>query len=81
MGRSRNRSGDRFGEREKEGVIWLGYFNRHHPIWDKERNTHLFTKSALEAAQLLLDMISNHDMYMTLVKDIPILEACSTKSQ
>ena len=46
----------------KEEIIWLGNFNRHHPMWDEERNAHLFTKAALEAVQPLLDMLSDHDM-------------------
>ena len=66
------------GERGK--TIWLGDFNRHHPMWDEERNTHLFTKAALEAAQPLLDMISRYDMQMVLPKDIPTLEVCMTKN-
>ena len=66
--------------RGREGVIWLGDFNRHHPIWDEVRNAHLFTKVALEAAQPLLNMISNYDMHMALAKDIPMLEACATKN-
>jgi ribonuclease HI len=68
---------------EEEGIdrfIWLGDFNRHHPIWDEERNAHLFTRRALEAAQPLLDMIGRHDMHMVLPKDIPTLEACATKN-
>lgn len=24
-------------------MIWLGNFNRHHPLWDEDHNTHLFT--------------------------------------
>ena len=47
---------------EKEKVIWLGDFNRHHLVWDKERNTYLFTRAALEVAQPLLDMVSLHNM-------------------
>ena len=46
----------------REKIIWLGDLNRHHPLWDEERNAHLFTKAALEAAQPLIDMISIHDM-------------------
>ena len=76
----RIRRGGRTKTGEKEEVIWLGDFNRHHPIWDEERNMHLFTKTALEAAQPLLDMISNYDMFMALAKDIPMLEACTTKN-
>lgn len=44
-------------EGENEQFIWLGDFNRHHPIWDEERNAHLFTRGALDAAQPLLDLI------------------------
>lgn len=76
----RTRYGSRDKTRERKEVIWLGYFNWHHPIWDKERNAHLFTKTALEATQPLLDMISNYNMFMALAKDIPTLEACSTKN-
>ena len=63
-----------------ENFIWLGDFNRHHPLWDKERNAHLFTKAALEATQPLLDLINIYDMQMALPKDIPTLEACTTKN-
>ena len=42
---------------EKEKVIWLGDFNRHHPMWDEERHAHLFTRAALEVAQLLGDRL------------------------
>ena len=69
--------------REREGnerFIWLGDFNRHHPIWDEERNAHLFTRAALEAAQPLLELIGHYDMHMALPKDIPTLEACTTKN-
>jgi len=23
-------------------IVWMGDFNTHHPMWDKERNSHLF---------------------------------------
>ena len=68
------------GEAVREQFIWLGDFNRHHPLWDEERNAHLFTRRALEAAQPLLDLIDRHDMHMVLPKDIPTLEACATKN-
>ena len=72
--------GARRGTRGRECVVWLGDFNRHHTLWDEERNAHLFTKMALEATQPLLDMISRYDMQMALLKDIPTLEACATKN-
>ena len=70
----------RMGSRRRERAIWAGNFNRHHPLWDEERNAHLFTRTALEATQPLLDMINKYDMRMTLPKDIPTLEACTTKN-
>ena len=79
--RGRNVGAEGAGRGEgNEQFIWLGDFNRHHPIWDEERNAHLFTRRALEAAQPLLDLIGRHDMHMVLPKDIPTLEACATKN-
>ena len=34
--------------------IWLGDFNRHHPMWDEPRNQHLFTTANLESAEELI---------------------------
>ena len=76
----KKRSREEAGNGEVEEVIWLGDFNRHHTMWDEERNAHIFTKVALEATQPLLDMISKHNMHMALPKDIPTLEACSMKN-
>ena len=76
--RERDARARREGERER--FVWLGDFNRHHPLWDEERNAHLFTRRALEAAQPLLDLIDRYDMHMVLPKDIPTLEACATKN-
>jgi len=58
--------------------IWLGDFNRHHPLWDEERNNHLFTNAALELTRPLLDMLGRYNMKMALPKDIPTLKASST---
>ena len=61
-------------------MVWAGDFNRHHPLWDELRNSHLFTGPALNAAQMLLDLISIHEMKMALPRDLPTLEATTTKS-
>lgn len=61
-------------------MIWAGDFNRHHPLWDEERNQHLFTTANLELTRPLLNMLARYDMKMVLPKDIPTLEACSTKN-
>jgi Endonuclease-reverse transcriptase len=61
-------------------MLWLGDFNRHHPLWDEERNTHLFTAANLDAAQPLLNLLAAHNMKMALPKNIPMLEAMNTKN-
>ena len=58
-------------------MLWCSDFNRHHPLWDEDRNRHLFTASALQAADRLLEKIADHNMIMVLPKDIPTLEAKS----
>ena len=49
-------------------------------MWDKERNSHLFTERAIREAEALLAMIVDHDMVMALLKDIPTLEVMSMKN-
>ena len=61
-------------------MIWLGDFNRHHPLWEEERNNHLLTNQYLDHAQPLLELIADDGMIMTLPKDNPTLEASSTKN-
>ena len=61
-------------------MIWLGDFNRHHLLWDEERNSHLFTSNNLDAAQILLDLLTDYDMIMALPKNIPTLRATCTKN-
>ena len=58
--------------------IWLGDFNRHHPLWDEERNNHLFTEANLQKAQQLLDVTQDWELQMALPKDIPTLQAFGT---
>ena len=59
-------------------TVWLGDFNRHHPLWDEHRNTHLFTRRNLDLAQPLLDMLGRHNMKMALPSAIPTLRAQNT---
>jgi len=61
-------------------MIWAGDFNRHHPLWDKIRNSHLFTEAAIKDAQPLLDMLGIHQMKMALPRDIATLESTATKN-
>lgn len=61
-------------------AMWLGDFNRHHPLWDEERNHHLFTRSNLDKAQTLIDLLTTYDMRMILPKGLPTLEALALKN-
>ena len=58
--------------------IWVSDFNRHHPLWDKPRNNHLFMKANLELAQPLLNLLGRFNMKMALPPLIPTLCAHST---
>ena len=35
-------------------VVWVGDFNRHHPAWDRPEDLRLFTREALQAAEMLI---------------------------
>ena len=58
-------------------MFWLGDFNRHHPLWDEEHNSHLFTKVALNNAQKLLDLVADYGISQALPKDLPTLKSSS----
>ena len=60
-----------------DGLLLMGDFNRHHPMWDEARNQYLFTAANLKATQPLLDLLVTHDLIMALPEDIPTLEANS----
>ena len=60
--------------------MWCGDFNQHHPMWDEERNRHLFTTRAIEELEELITLAADCDMYMALPKDMPTLESMSTKN-
>ena len=58
--------------------VWQGDFNRHSPLWDEERNAHLFTHAATRLAQPLLGLLGQYGMKMLLAKDTPMLRAKAT---
>ena len=66
--------------RDTNHVLWCGNFNRHHPMWDKEQDSQLFTARAIREAEVLLTMVADHGMVMALPKNIPTLESMSTKN-
>jgi len=59
-------------------TLWQGDLNRHHPLWDKAQNAHLFTKENLELMQPLLNMLGRHNMKMALLAYTPTLWAHNT---
>ena len=63
------------GENHVEGILLMGDFNRHHPMWDEARNQHLFTTANLKATQPLLELLIAHDLVMVLPENLPTLEA------
>lgn len=59
-------------------ILWVGDFNRHHPMWDKPRNTHLFTRDNLDKAQDLINCLDELEIQMVLPAEIPTLKAFAT---
>jgi hypothetical protein len=59
-------------------TIWLGDFNKHHPLWDEARNAHLFMRRNLDLTQPLLNLLSRHNMKMPLPPSIPTLRVHNT---
>ena len=59
---------------ENSHMIWAGDFNRHHPLWDRDEDVHLFTTQATERAEDLIGLLATYDMAMALPKGIPTLQ-------
>jgi hypothetical protein len=56
-------------------MLWLGDFNRHHPLWESINNRHLNSSEA--NVQPLLDLLHDHDMDLALPMGIPTLETAA----
>ena len=56
-------------------MLWLGDFNRHHPLWEEDKNCRLFNPLAL--IDPLIDLISKYDMILTLPLGIPTYETAN----
>lgn len=59
-------------------MMWCGDFNRHHPLWDDMGNDQLFTRAALDAANVLIQAITEHGLEMTLPAALPTLRQMAT---
>jgi hypothetical protein len=40
---------------ENQHMIWAGDFKRHHPLWDRDEDIHLFTAQATKMAENLIN--------------------------
>ena len=52
-------------------VLWLGNFNRHHPHWDNPSDTRLFTREALNNAEILISAVAGLGLDLALPPGIP----------
>ena len=61
-------------ERVQQGMVhtlWLGDFNRHHPYWDKSKDSWLFTREATKVAEILIEATIEVGLEMILPNSIP----------
>jgi ribonuclease HI len=68
-----------FRANDNQHMIWAGDFNRHHPLWDRDDDIHLFTACATRMAENLINLIAENGMLMPLPKGIPTLQHMRTK--
>lgn len=64
---------------ESDHMMWMGDFNRHHPLWDRDEDDHLFTQQATRQAEGLIDLLATYGLSMALPKGIPTLQHMVTK--
>jgi ribonuclease HI len=60
--------------KQNDYVIWLGDYNRHHALWELERNSHLCDGAGERAAQPLIDLLADFDMVMPLPAGLHTLQ-------
>lgn len=67
-------------ENENSDFIWLGDFNRHHPMWDNPAHKRLFTAENIRKAEKLINFMMSLGLTMILEKETPTLEHMRSKS-
>jgi hypothetical protein len=73
------RNADNILRTENHHMMWAGDFNRHHPLWDKDEDVHLFTGQAMRSAEGLIRLLADYEMEMILPKGVPTLQHMVTK--
>ena len=77
---NRNRAQLERAEAGIASILWLGDFNRHHPLWDDPNNDRLFTTEAVHAAEELIEVIADIGLELALPSGIPTHQHNATKS-
>lgn len=75
-----NRSPNGAASEPLTNIIWLGDFNRHHPMWEMTSNDHLFTAANLNAVDTLIELLAAYNLVQALPPSIATLEASNTKN-
>jgi len=65
---------------QREHIVWMGNFNRHHPMWELHSNVHLLTTANLDAVGELINLLSLYNLVQVLPLNIATLEASNTKN-
>ena len=60
-------------------LLWIGDFNRHHPYWDAPENNALFTREAMNQAEVLIQSLAELGLEMALGVGILMHEHYVTK--
>lgn len=56
-----------------DSIIWLGDFNRHHPIWEDDLNERLFEPA--DFITPLIDLLYKNEMLLALHKGLPTYQS------
>lgn len=60
-------------------MVVLGDFNRHHPLWDRKEDNHLFTANNINRAHELIDLMAELNLEMALPPGYPTIEHFRSK--
>ena len=55
-----------------DGMLWIGNFNQHHPMWEDNSNERLFEPK--EFIPPLINLLFKYDMLLSLPKGVPTLQ-------
>ena len=77
---SRNRTQLEHVDIGTANVIWLGDFNRHHPLWDDPNDECLFMPKAMHAVEVLIEVVADVGLELALPSGTPTHQHNVTKS-